>query len=150
MAGRTYRYMTEEPLYPFGFGLSYTKFEYSNLKLGTAEIEVGKNVVAKVTVKNTGNYAAEEVVQLYITDVQDTVEKPAYALKGFKRVRLKPGRSQTVAFTITPEMMSIVNENGASVIDPGQFMITIGGCSPGQRGIDLGAPEPVQASFSVM
>ena len=150
MENRTYRYMVEEPLYPFGFGLSFTKFEYSSLRLGTTEVEPGKNVVVLATVTNVGDYEAEEVVQLYITDIEASVKTPAYSLKGFQRVSLKPGRSRTVAFTITPEMMAIVNEKGESIIEPGQFLITIGGCSPNQRSIDLGAPVPVQASFSVM
>jgi len=149
MTGRTYRYMTEEPLYPFGFGLSYTKFEYSNLILRSTQIRQGNSLRVRVTVRNVGEYFGEEVVQLYLSDIEASVETPACALKGFQRVRLQPGQRRTIQFTITPEMMSIVDESGNGVLEPGRFMITIGGCSPSDRGLELGAPEPAQAIFAV-
>ena len=150
MAGRTYRYMTAEPLYPFGFGLSYTRFEYGNLKLDAARVRKGEPIRATATVKNTGARQAEEVVQLYLTDTQASVRVPIAALKGFQRIALKPGQSRTVSFTITPEMMSLVNDDGQSVLEPGDFRVLIGGCSPGTRGPALGAPQPVQATFTVL
>jgi len=149
MKGRTYRYMTEAPLYPFGFGLSYTQFGYSNITLDQTAIKNGETVNASVTVTNKGNVAAEEVVQLYITDVEASVTVPLSALKGFKRVTLQPGESKTVQFEITPELMSIVNNDGRKIIEKGEFKVTIGGCSPGKRGIDLGAAQSVQAVFAV-
>jgi beta-glucosidase len=149
MVGRTYRYMTVEPLYPFGFGLSYSRFEYGDLKLDSTQLRQGDAVHATVTVKNAGDVASDEVVQLYLTDVEASVRTPLFALKGFHRIRLKPGQQQTVAFAITPEMMSLVDENGDSRLELGQFKVTIGGCSPGKRGTDLGAPQPVQATFIV-
>ncbi len=149
MKGRTYRYMTEEPLYPFGFGLTYTQFEYSELRLGAVEIEKGQELVALVNVRNVGDTSAEEVVQLYITDLDADVETPNYSLKGFKRIALRPGQRKTVSFKITPEMMSIVNERGQTVLESGKVMVSIGGCSPGDRGIALGAPEPVKMVFTV-
>ncbi len=149
MVGRTYRYMTAEPLYPFGFGLSYSRFEYGNLKLDSTQPRQGETVLATVTVRNVGDVAGDEVVQLYLTDVEASVRTPISALKGFRRIRLKPGQHREVAFTITPEMMSLVDENGDSRLEPGRFRVTIGGCSPGQRGADLGAPQPVQATFAV-
>jgi len=149
MVGRTYRYMTAEPLYPFGFGLSYSRFEYGDLKLDNTQPRQGETVCATVTVRNVGDVAGDEVVQLYLTDVEASVRTPISALKGFRRVHLKPGQRREVAFTITPEMMSLVDENGDSRLEPGQFRVTVGGCSPGQRGTDLGAPQPVQATFAV-
>jgi len=149
MTGRTYRYMAQEPLYPFGFGLNYTRFEYGNMRLSTTKIRQGDSLRARVTLRNVGEYFGEEVVQLYLTDLEASVETPVCALKGFQRIRLQPGQQRTVLFTITPEMMSIVDQSGNSILEPGQFMITIGGCSPGNRGIDLGAPEPAQDTFSV-
>jgi beta-glucosidase len=149
MVGRTYRYMTAEPLYPFGFGLSYSRFEYSDLKLDKTQLRRGEAVHAAVIVKNTGDVAGDEVVQLYLTDVEASVRTPISALKGFRRIRLEPKRQRKVAFTITPEMMSLVDESGDSRLEPGQFRITIGGCSPGKRGTDLGAPQPVEATFTV-
>jgi len=147
MTGRTYRYMTEEPLYPFGFGLGYTKFEYSDIRLDDTNIEQGDSLQARATLKNVGEYYGEEVAQLYLSDLEASVETPVNALKGFQRIRLQPGQQRTVIFTITPEMMSIVDESGNSVLEPGQFKITIGGCSPGTRGVELGAPEPVETVF---
>jgi beta-glucosidase len=149
MEGRTYRYMTAEPLYPFGFGLSYTQFEYGNLKLDRAEIRKGDTVRATVTVRNTGSVAGDEVVQLYLTDMEASVRTPLAALKGFKRVHLEPGRRQTITFAITPEAMSLVDENGDSILEPGQFRVTVGGCSPGSRGLDLGAARPAEAVFAM-
>ena len=149
MVGRTYRYMTAEPLYPFGFGLSYSRFEYSDLKLDNTQPRQGETVRATVTVRNVGNVAGDEVVQLYLTDVEASVRTPISALKGFRRVHLKPAQRREVAFMITPEMMSLVDENGDSRLEPGQFRVTIGGCSPGKRGTDLGASKPVQATFAV-
>lgn len=149
MKGRTYRYMTEEPLFPFGFGLSYTQFAYSDLKLDKAAVKNGETVTASVTVTNKGACAAEEVVQLYITDVQASVTAPQYALKGFKRIALAAGESKTVAFAVTPELMSIVNDNGDKIIEAGDFKVTVGGCSPGQRGVELGAAPAVTAVFAV-
>lgn len=147
MEGRTYRYMTAEPLYPFGFGLSYTQFEYSDLKLDRARIRKGDAIGASVTVQNTGSVAGEEVVQLYLTDLEASARTPIAALKGFKRIALQPGGKQTVTFAVTPEMMSLVDDNGRSILEPGEFRITIGACSPGRRGLDLGAAMPSEAVF---
>ncbi|MBN1816291.1 MAG: glycoside hydrolase family 3 C-terminal domain-containing protein, partial [Sedimentisphaerales bacterium] len=149
MVGRTYRYMTDEPLYPFGFGLSYSRFEYSDLKLDNSQLRQGETVYATVTVTNAGKVASDEVVQLYLTDIEASIRTPISALKGFHRVHLKPGQRQTVAFTITPEMMSLIDENGNSGLEPGQFRVTVGGCSPGKRGTDLGAPQPAEATFTM-
>ncbi|UCD51473.1 MAG: glycoside hydrolase family 3 C-terminal domain-containing protein, partial [Phycisphaerales bacterium] len=149
MEGRTYRYMTEEPLYPFGFGLSYTQFEYSDLKLSRARIKSGEATVATVTVKNVGAVAGDEVVQLYLTDVEASVRTPIAALKGFARITLQPGQRQTVTFPIRPETLALVDENGDSRLEPGEFRITIGGCSPGPRGLALGAARPVQATLTM-
>ena len=149
MAGRTYRYMKKEPLYPFGFGLSYTHFEYKNLKLDADKVKQGDSIRATVTVKNIGNSDGDEVVQLYITDIEASTRTPLYALKGFKRISLKAGQSKTIEFTITPEIMALINNSGESVLENGEFKVTIGGCSPGNRGIALGAPEPVQATFTL-
>jgi beta-glucosidase len=74
-------------------------------------------------------------VQLYLSDVEASTRTPISALKGFHRIRLKPGQSREIAFTITPEMMSLVNEDGDSVLEPGQFTVTVGGCSPGKRSV---------------
>ncbi|UOQ77344.1 glycoside hydrolase family 3 C-terminal domain-containing protein [Hymenobacter sp. 5516J-16] len=102
MLGRTYRYMTQEPMYPFGYGLSYAKFEYSGLKLPKRAAK-NKPVEVEATVRNTGKMAGEEVVQLYLTHTpRQGQQVPRYALKNFRRVQLQPGASTTVRFTLTP------------------------------------------------
>lgn len=149
MEGRTYRYMKEEPMYPFGFGLSYAKFEYSNLKLASAKIKKNQSVDAEVTITNKGPVAADEVVQLYITDVQASVRTPLFSLKDFKRVTLQPGESKTLKFTITPDMMMLVNNNGDKVLESGDFKVSIGGSLPSKRSQELGAPSHQEAIFNV-
>ena len=149
MKGRTYRFMEEEPLYPFGYGLSYTRFLYSDLKMKRS-IQRGQDLEVKVKVTNAGEVFGEEVVQLYLTDLDASVETPIHALKGFKRITLKPGESKMFSFTITPDMMSLVTEDGKKLLEPGTFRISIGGSSPGRRSEMLGAAKPVEGIFSVL
>jgi beta-glucosidase len=148
MKGRTYRYMEEQPLYPFGFGLNYTRFLYSDLKM-IKSIQRGQHLKVKVQVTNGGEVFGEEVVQIYLTDLEASVETPIHALKGFERVGLEPGESKKVTFTITPDMMSLVTKDGKKLLEPGTFQITIGGSSPGGRSEILGAAKPVVGRFSV-
>ncbi len=150
MAGRTYRYMDAEPLYPFGFGLSYTTFAYSDLKLSHATINAGQRLSFLFTLTNTGAVEAEEVAQVYLSDLAASVVVPHHKLVGFQRLRLAPGESQTVSFTLTPDMMMLVDDAGKRKLEPGRFRVTVGGCSPGPRGQVLGAPQPLQAEFSVV
>ncbi len=149
MKGRTYRYMTEEPLYPFGFGLSYTSFQYSDLQLDNTQIDLGDSLTVRVTVKNTGNLAAAEVVQFYLSDLQASSIVPLHHLVGFEKIQLEPGTSQTLQFAVTPEMMSFYNDDGKLTLEPGEFRLEIGGCSPGKRGQELGAPQPVTSVFRI-
>lgn len=151
MEGRTYRYMKEEPLYPFGFGLSYSTFEYSNAVLSRDVMrrKSKEPVTIKATVTNTGKYTAEEVVQLYITDEASRYRVPLFTLSGIKRVRLEPGQSTDVTFDITPAMLSVVTDNGEKVLEPGQFTISVAGSLPGKRSAELGKNPPVQAHLTV-
>ena len=149
MVGRTYRYMEKEPLYPFGFGLSYTQFNYSNLKLSTDKIKKGGSVTASFTVTNTGQLAGDEVAQLYITDLQASFRVPIQSLKGIKKINLTPGASQDMSFVITPDMMSSVDETGKSVIEKGTIQLVIGGASPGKRSLELGAAEFLKGTFAI-
>ncbi len=141
MAKRTYRYMEKEPLFPFGFGLSYTAFSYGDLSLSKASIAPSESVTVTTTLTNTGDYAAEEVVQLYVSDLSASVAIPKYSLRGFQRVALVPGESKTVSFAVTPEDLKMVDEEGESVLEPGAFRISVGGSVPSQRSMELGAPE---------
>lgn len=149
MKGRTYRYMKEEPLYPFGFGLSYTSFAYSNVKLSSPQIKRNQTTDVEVQLTNTGKTEGEEVVQLYITDLEASTDVPLYSLQGIKRVRLKPGESATVKFTITPDMLTLVNNKGEKVIEPGKFRIAVGGSLPGNRSKALGMPDVAETVLTV-
>jgi beta-glucosidase len=149
MVGRTYRYATEEPLYPFGFGLSFTQFSYDDLTLETTEIPVGESLSFRFALTNRGSIEAEEVAQIYLSDLEASTVVPLYSLIGFQRVHLKPGEPAIIDFSITPETMKIVNDAGDRVLEPGKFRVTVGGCSPSERGISLGAPVPISAVFTV-
>ncbi|HEX6035558.1 MAG TPA: glycoside hydrolase family 3 C-terminal domain-containing protein, partial [Anaerolineales bacterium] len=149
MQGRTYRYMTEEPLYPFGFGLSYSCFEYSDLQLDKTKIPSGDSLDVSVILHNSGAMDSAEVAQFYLSDLQASTIVPLHHLVGFERVVLKAGESQTVKFRLTPEMMSFYDDEGNLTLEPGEFRLEVGGCSPGKRGQDLGAPKPVTAVFEV-
>ena len=150
MAGRTYRYMNDAPLYPFGFGLSYSQFAYSDLILSAAEITAGQHVAVQATITNTGTVEADEVVQCYLSDLDASVPVPLHKLVSFQRVRLAPGARQTIEFMLTPGMMMLVDDNGNTRLEIGQFRVVMGSCAPGQRGRELGAPDPVMATFTVI
>ncbi|HHX59233.1 MAG TPA: glycoside hydrolase family 3 protein [Epulopiscium sp.] len=137
MEGRTYRYFKDTPLYPFGYGLSYTSFEYSDFTIDKKEIKVGDNIEISVNVKNTGEILADEVVQVYIRDNESTYIVANHSLCGFKRVSLDPGEKKIVTFTITSESMGVVNNEGDRVIEPGKFTLFIGGHQPDYRSCDL-------------
>jgi len=150
MEGRTYRYMTEEPLYPFGFGLTYSHFEYADLVLGKTSVAAGENLDMAFELSNTGERAAAEVVQLYLSDLEASATVPLQHLVGFERVFLQPGESRTLHFSLTPEMMSFFDEQGNLILEKGTFRLEVGGCSPGARGQALGAPEPLIGNFQVI
>ena len=149
MDGRTYRYMTAEPLYPFGFGLSYSQFDYSELQLDKPTLALGDSLNVSLTLTNCGASDSAEVAQCYLSDIHASSIVPLQHLIGFERVMLKAGESKTLKFTITPEMMSFYNEDGKLTLEPGEFRLEIGGCSPSKRGQELGAPKPVSALFEV-
>ncbi|HMQ46575.1 MAG TPA: glycoside hydrolase family 3 N-terminal domain-containing protein [Saprospiraceae bacterium] len=149
MSNRTYRYMQTEPLFPFGFGLSYTTFQYSNLKLSQSKISPTQSLELEVTITNTGNYKADEVVQLYISDVSASVTVPKYALKGFQKVSLWPGAAKTLRFTITPDLLKMVNEKGERVLEKGDFKLYVGGAQPAARSLELGAAQWLEGVLKV-
>ncbi len=150
MQGRTYRYFKGDPLYPFGFGLSYTKFKYDNLKLNANKIKAGAGLTITAEVQNVGDQAGDEVVQLYVTDVVASVPVPIRSLAGVKRVFLKPGERQRISFALTPEQMSIIDDSGKRVVEPGEFLLSIGGKQPGFTGrADANTTNVVAARFIV-
>jgi beta-glucosidase len=133
MTNRTYRYFTGEPLYPFGYGLSYTTFGYSGLELPEKSV-TGSDVTVRVTVTNTGSMAGDEVVQLYVTDEKASTPRPVRQLAGFRRIRLEPGESRDVVFVISAEQFSMINKREERVVEPGWFTVAIGGKQPGFSG----------------
>ena len=128
-----YRYKLQdipnEPLYPFGFGLSYTTYEYSDLQLSKSEIAPNENIEASVTIKNTGAREGVEIAQLYIRDCISYVTRPVKELKGFQRVALQPGESKRITFTLTPEHLRYYNLEMERVVEPGTFKVMVGGSS---------------------
>ena len=138
MKNRTYRYFTGEPLYPFGYGLSYSKMEYSNLKLASAELEAGNPLAVEVDVKNAGKRAGDEVVELYITFPQ-LQGAPLRALRGFTRVHLAAGESRHVKLELQPRDLSYVNESGDRMVAAGDYVISAGGGQPGTEAAQVAA-----------
>lgn len=133
MKDRTYRYFTQEPLYPFGYGLSYTTFSYTNLEIPEKAV-TGSEIPVKVTVTNTGKVTGDEVVELYLTDEKASTPRPVRQLEGFSRITLKPGESRVVELKLSPRQFSIINNRDKRVIEPGYFKISVGGKQPGFKG----------------
>ena len=134
MEGRTYRYFKGKPLYPFGYGLSYTTFRYSDLSVPDSPVNAGHPVGADVTVTNTGNRAGDEAVQVYLK-FPAVKGAPLMALRGFQRIHLEPGASQKVHFELKDRDLGMVTETGDPIVAPGDYTISIGGGQP-----DTGAP----------
>jgi len=130
MKGRTYRYFEGEPLWPFGYGLSYTTFSYSDLSLPTSTINAGDPLDASVTVTNSGKVAGDEVVQLYLK-FPDVAGAPIRALRGFQRVHLEPGASQKIEFHLNPRDLSMVTDLGDIIVAEGKYTVSVGGGQPG-------------------
>ena len=128
-ARRGYIDAEKEPLYPFGWGLSYTIFKYDNLSLSPDKIEPLTKTKVTVDVTNTGDLKGDEVVQLYIRDEVSSITRPVKELKGFKRVSIDPGETKTVEFTLGPEELSFLNRDMQRVVEPGTFKIMAGGNS---------------------
>ncbi len=127
--GDDYNNLTGKPLFPFGFGLSFTSFKYSDASLKKNKIASDENVTITFKITNTGDYDGDEVIQLYIRDVLASVAQPIMQLKGFQRIHLKSGESKIIEFVITPEMLSILDESLNRVVEPGEFRIMIGASS---------------------
>jgi beta-glucosidase len=138
MDNRTYRYFKGQPLFPFGYGLSYTTFSYRKLILAKTSI-AGDTVNVIINVKNTGKIAGDEVVQLYLSNLSSAVPVPIRALKAFKRVYLMPGEVKTIKFSIAPEAFSVIDEQNKRVIKQGIFEVTVGGRQPEAK---AGIKEP--------
>ena len=129
--GRTYWFLKDEPLYKFGHGLSYTTFEYEKLNL-PRKVKNGKDFEVSVKVTNTGDRDGDEVVQLYVTDLEASVKMPKRKLQGFERIHLEKGQTKTVTFTLSPVSLAFVNNDGKWMVEPGDFLVSVGGRQPNE------------------
>ncbi|WP_083634383.1 glycoside hydrolase family 3 C-terminal domain-containing protein [Saccharicrinis aurantiacus] len=147
MQGRTYKYMTEEPMFPFGFGLTYSETVLNDLKVSTAKMK--KNDVLNITidVANTGDYDIDEVVQLYVSPVEVTGNIPHTSLKAFKRISLKKGATQNVSFEIESDDLKVVNTDGEKVWRKGAYKVIVGNASPGALSERLGAAKQLEQTI---
>jgi beta-glucosidase len=147
LKGRTYRYFTGEPLYPFGYGLSYTTFSYSRLDFDKKDVGANDSIVVSIDVKNLGAMAGDEVVQVYFTH-RGVEGAPLRSLVGFERVHLQPGATQTVRIAVDNRQLSLVNAAGERRIVPGEVEVWVGGGQPVERA-GLSKPAGVRAVFRI-
>jgi beta-glucosidase len=147
MKGRTYRYMDEQPLYPFGYGLSYTSFEYTDFSLSATEVDIGEPLEVKVKVKNVGEQIGEEVVQIYLSALSASIEVPRYQLQGFARFELEPGQIREAAFRLTPRQMAIIDNEGRCVLEPGLYRVSVGGQQPDAKSRQLTGRDVLEREF---
>ena len=150
MKGRTYRYMETPPQYPFGFGLSYTRFSYSNLILSSDSLSEGEYLTVTAAITNIGSREGEEVVQLYLTATDMPFRTPLLTLKDFTRVNLKPGETGEVSFTLTDGELILFDNEGREIRQPGLFRVFIAGAAPVARAEELGGSTPLMKEFRVL
>ena len=146
MVNRTYKYFNDDPLYPFGHGLSYTSFAYQHLQLPDS-ITAGEVLNLSVEVENTGKLAGDEVVQVYVKDMEASVRVPIHSLQAFKRIHLQPGEKHRVTFTLEPQQLALLNDDLAWMVEPGEFVISVGG---GQPGLQSASAEVIMKSIHVI
>ncbi|HEX8139213.1 MAG TPA: glycoside hydrolase family 3 C-terminal domain-containing protein [Pyrinomonadaceae bacterium] len=151
MEGKTYRYFKGEPLYPFGYGLSYTTFKYSNLKLSKQSLKPNESIRLSVDVENAGARTGDEVVQVYLTDVSASVPVPIRALRKIQRITLRAGERRRISFTLAPSDLTLIDNQGKRILEPGEFRISVGGKQPGFTGpTDASTTGVLTASFTVI
>ena len=143
LSGRTYRYLDQEPLYPFGYGLSYTRFSYSELGVSTRQLDENGSLTVSVTVANTGSFTSDEVVELYVKDLDSSTTVPHHELRGFERVTLAPGEARALSFALTPRDLSLIDDAGRRVLEPGFFRLFVGGGQPDPRSVALTGQAPL-------
>jgi len=149
MKGRTYRYMTEKPLYPFGFGLSYTSFRFDSITLSAPSVSAGGTVKASVTVSNTGKYDADEVIQIYVSFDNRKADDQITSLCGFRRISIPSGKSETAVFDLPASAFETVNSEGDHVLIPGIYTVTAADAAPIPVSAEKGASAPVSVKINV-
>ena len=138
MENRTYKFTNYKPMYPFGFGLSYSNFSYSDLSLKKNKISIGDSIELNFEIYNSSIVPGEEVIQIYIKDIVASFRTPNSSLIYFDRIYLDSGEKKTISVIIDKDMMGSYNQKGVKVIEPGNFKIFVGGSSPGERSVELG------------
>jgi beta-glucosidase len=151
MRGRTYRYLSASPLYPFGFGLSYTQFGYSDLALSSHRVAASPELLVEVTVTvtNLGARGSDEVVQLYVRDLEASSAVPHHELRGVARVHLAPGESRRLRFEVSAAALSLIDDEGQRRLEPGAFRLFVGGSQPDTRSVTLLGQAPLVAELQV-
>lgn len=149
MENRTYRFMKNEALYPFGYGLSYSEFECSSLTLNKNKIKPGESVYCSVTVKNTGDFEADNVIEFYIKDTEASTRVPNFQLCGIKNIHLKPRETIKAEAEIDPRAMALIDEEGNCVLEPGKFIVYAGTSQPDKRSEELTGERVQRAEFEV-
>ena len=137
MEGRAYRYFKGTPLYPFGYGLSYSRVEYLDASIDKNEGQIGDTFTVKVNVKNVGDYAIHETVQLYVKDLEASTRVANFTLRGIKKAHLLPNETKNVSFELNARDFAIIDENGRCIVEPGAFKIYLGGQQPDARSTEL-------------
>jgi beta-glucosidase len=150
MKGRTYRYMTGKPLYPFGFGLSYTAFCFDSLELSAPSVSAGGGIKALVKVGNTGTRDADEVIQIYVSKDERTPDDPAFSLRAFRRVSIPAGKTAGVEFELTSGAFESVNEAGERMLVPGVYTVIAADAAPIPVSTEKGAPAPISVKLTVV
>jgi beta-glucosidase len=150
MQGRTYRYLEKEPLFPFGYGLSYAKFSYGEIKLSSTVAEIGQAVEVSASITNVGSRVSDEVAQLYVRNLDASCRVPHHELRGFERITLAPGESRRVAFTLTARDLSLIDQQGRRVLEPGRYRLYLGGSQPDARSVALMRQAPQQIEFELV
>lgn len=149
MTGRTYRFSSKTPLYPFGYGLSYAAFTYDNLTSSTLEVSPSSAATVRVRVTNTSQRDSDEVVQLYVEHVTRGAERaPLRELRGFERVHVRAGESRDVEFTVTAKDLSVIDDQGRRQLRPGKFRLHVGGSQPDARSVALTGKSPLHLDVS--
>ncbi|MCL2243699.1 MAG: glycoside hydrolase family 3 C-terminal domain-containing protein [Treponema sp.] len=149
MKGRTYRYMTEKPLYPFGFGLSYTSFRFDSVDLSAPTISAGGRIKVSVKVSNTGSYNADNVIQIYVTKDNRNENDPLFSLRDFRRIHIQAGKSETVEFELSSQAFETVNSEGGYELTPGSYTIIASDAAPVPAAVEKGAAQPVSAKLMI-
>lgn len=149
MENRTYKFFRETPLYPFGYGLSYTSFCYSSPSADKERIKAGEGVTVRAVVKNTGGAESDEMVQCYLRDEASEVRTPIRKLCGMKRIHLAPGEETAVSITIDPKQFGVILEDGSFSYEPGDFTVFLGGCQPDAYSVSLSGSEPVKIAITL-